>query len=222
MEAVNLNSFLFGKTTNGLALVGYRFGKKDSPRIFILGGVHGNEPEGVVCANALLRDFSLDFPFELELVLLPALNLDGVLAGTRVNARGVDLNRNLPSNDWNPEAFNKKYPPGPKANSEIENQYLVEFLDQFKPQLLISLHSYKPLLNINGDCKDAADAIHDKTGYEIVESIGYPTPGCLGTYAGIERNWPTITYEIENGSAPDKIVPLHLPAIHAALKTMEN
>ena len=33
--------------------------------------------------------------------------------------------------------------------------------------------------------------------YPIEESIGYPTPGSFGTYAGVERNIPIITLEMD-------------------------
>lgn len=213
--------FLFGSTANGLPIPAYRW-EKGGPEILVLGGVHGNEPEGVVCAHGLLGELTRKFPFVMNLTLVPALNLDGVLAKSRLNGNGVDLNRNLPSNDWNPQAFNERYPPGPFANSEPENQALVQFLAEKKPRFVISLHSWKPLLNVNGPCDPEAQAIHKLTGYSIEESIGYPTPGCLGTYAGLERDMPTITYEIENGQAPREVLRMHVPAVLAALEVAQN
>jgi protein MpaA len=77
-------------------------------------------------------------------------------------------------------------------------------------------------LNINGNCLPQAQAIAHLTGYKIDADIGYPTPGCLGTYAGIERNWPTLTYEIERGLGIDKILSIHTPAVMKALQLMEE
>jgi protein MpaA len=139
-----------------------------------------------------------------------------------LNSRGIDLNRNLPTRDWNPKAFTPRYPPGPSPNSEPENQALVKFLGEFQPKMIFSLHSWNPLLNINGDCRPEAETIASLTGYPIEETIGYPTPGCLGTYAGIERNMPTITYEIERGLAPSEILRTHVPALLEALKVSEK
>ncbi|MCB0363092.1 MAG: DUF2817 domain-containing protein, partial [Bdellovibrionales bacterium] len=79
----------------------------------------------------------------------------------------------------------------------------------------------KPLLNINGDCMRLAQVISRLTGYEIHDSIGYPTPGCLGTYCGLERNMPTLTYEIERGLSHHQIVQVHVPAILEGLKVLE-
>jgi protein MpaA len=191
------------------------------PEVLVLGGVHGDETEGVVCAHGIYGELMRGPLPKLNLTLVPAFNLDGVLAKTRVNGNGVDLNRNLPSNDWNPQAFNDRYPPGPHAGSEPENQALVAFLTARKPRFVLSLHSWKPMLNINGDCGPEADAIHKLTGYSIEPSIGYPTPGCLGTYAGLERDMPTLTYEIERGLAPREVLRVHVPAVMAALKAAE-
>jgi murein peptide amidase A len=214
-------SLVLGKTALGLPIPAYRW-EKGGPEILVLGGVHGDETEGVVCGYGLLEALSEHFPFKLDLTLAPAFNLDGVLAKSRLNGNGVDLNRNLPSNDWNPKAFNERYPPGPHANSEPENQALVRYLEERKPRFILSLHSWKPMLNVNGACEPEAEAIRALTGYEIVPTIGYPTPGSLGTYAGMERDMPTLTYEIERGLMPREVLRVHVPAVLAGLKAAQT
>jgi protein MpaA len=77
------------------------------------------------------------------------------------------------------------------------------------------------MLNINGDCTREAQVIAQWTKYTIEESIGYPTPGCLGTYCGLERDMPTLTYEIERGLDTQSILSIHVPAIEEALKVTE-
>lgn len=224
MASAAPQAFVFGQTAIGLPIPAYRWenGGSQGREVLILGGVHGDETEGIVCAQGLYQELSREFAFRFNLSLVPAFNLDGVLAKSRVNGNGVDLNRNLPSNDWNPQAFNERYPPGPHANSEPENQALTRYLESLKPKLVISLHSWKPMLNVNGDCKPEAEAIRALTGYVIEESIGYPTPGCLGTYAGLERAMPTITYEIERGQAPRDVLRIHVPAVLAGLRAAEQ
>lgn len=216
--------FIFGKTALGLPIPAYRW-ERGGAEVLVLGGVHGDETEGVVCAHGLLNEFMTTtggFSLNLNLTLVPAFNLDGVLAKSRVNGNGVDLNRNLPSNDWNPQAFNERYPPGPHAGSEPENHALLSYLGARKPKFIISLHSWKPMLNVNGDCAEEAKAIQALTGYVIEPSIGYPTPGSLGTYAGIERAMPTLTYEIERGLAPREVLRVHVPAVMAGLKAAQK
>jgi protein MpaA len=154
-----LEPFEFGKTALGHAISAYRGGESAQPHVLILGGVHGDESEGVVCAEGLLAHFRSHAPRGFRLTLVPAFNTDGVARAARLNGRGVDLNRNLPTRDWNPQAFNDRYPPGPFAASEPENQALITFLERDPPSFIISLHSWKPLLNINGDCRPEAEAI---------------------------------------------------------------
>lgn len=216
-----MKSFVLGHTSNGLPIPAYQWDTQ-YPHVLIVGGVHGDESEGVVASYGLLNEFTRSFPFKLKLTLLPMLNLDGVLAKTRQNANGVDLNRNLPTQDWTPEVLNPRYFPGTKPNSEPENQALTYFIQTQKPRIIYSLHSWHPLLNVNGKCKKEAEAINKLTGYPVQEEIGYPTPGCLGTYCGLERDIPTLTYEIERGLAPKEIIRVHVPAILEALKTTER
>jgi protein MpaA len=217
----DMKSFVFGTTSLGMAIPAFSFGN-EGPKVLILGGVHGNEIEGTFASFGLLKSFSTAFNYKLQLTLVPALNLDGVINKDRLNGLGVDLNRNLPTKDWNPKAFDPKYPPGPNPCSEPENRALVKFLDTEKPKFILSLHSWHPLLNLNGDCLPEAEFLKQKTGYEIKNEIGYPTPGCLGTYAGLERAMPTLTYEIERGLALNKVLEIHVPAILGALRVTEK
>ena len=209
--------FEFGRSAQGLPIAAFEFAG-EGPELLVLGGVHGDEPEGVVCAWGLWAALQQGPALPARITLIPQFNVDGVLAKSRLNGHGVDLNRNLPSNDWNPKAFNDRYPPGPHANSEPENQALVAYLERVQPQFILSLHSWKPMLNINGECRPEAEAIAALTGYVIEPSIGYPTPGSLGTYAGIERAMPTLTYEIERGLAAPEVLKVHVPAVLAGLR----
>ena len=219
--SVLVQAGLFGHTANGLPIASFRW-ETGGPEVLILGGVHGNEVEGVIAAWGLYEQFLNGFDLKLNVTLVPEFNLDGILAKSRLNGGGVDLNRNLPTQDWNPQAFNERYPPGPSANSEPENQALTEYLQKRSPRFVLSLHSWKPLLNVNGNCDAEAKVIQTLTGYSIEESIGYPTPGCLGTYAGLERNMPTLTYEIERGLSAGPILTVHVPAILEALKQTQG
>lgn len=216
-----MKSYVFGTTTSNLPIPAYSFGSGEQ-RVLILGGVHGDETEGVIAAHGLLERFSRSFSYRLKVDLVPAFNLDGVLARQRVNARGVDLNRNLPTADWTDQAATERYNPGPSANSESENQALVKYIDEKKPNFILSLHSWKPMLNVNGRCQKIAETIAKFTGYEIKDSIGYPTPGCLGTYCGLERDMPTLTYEIERGLDTASILKVHIKAIMEGLKVTEE
>ena len=217
-----MNTLFLERTANGLPIPAFDFGG-EGPRVLILGGVHGDEREGIELAYGVLDQWRASFGFACRVLLVPTLNLDGMLRGDRRNARGVDLNRNMPTRDWSPVVATERYHPGPRAGSEPESQLLVRLFDAEKFDYVISLHSFRtPMLNINGDCRDIAEASAVVSAYPVEESIGYPTPGCLGTYTGLERGIPTITYELERGMPTAPILGTHVPAINAALIAIQN
>lgn len=216
-----VKTFTLGYTSQSLPIPAYKFGNYGTP-ILILGGVHGDEVEGIQAAYALVDRFLAQFSYRLQITIVPCLNIDGMLSNNRRNGNGVDLNRNLPTLDWTAVAATEAYTPGPSANSESENQALTKYIDAFKPKFILSLHSWIPLLNVNGDCKRIAQVIANHTGYIVTDDIGYPTPGSLGTYAGVERSIPTLTYELERRLDPKVITSLHVDAILEGLKIYEH
>lgn len=213
---------LFARTRKQLPVFKYSFGSH-GPRVLIIGGVHGDEPEGVIAAHGVLAALNLSFNYKLQVSVIPEFNPEGVLNKIRMNSAGVDLNRNLPTSDWSPVAAKERYFPGPAANSEPENQALVQLLDAQKFDLIISLHSWNPMININGPgCEPEAEVIKKHTGYIIEPDIGYPTPGSLGTYAGKERSISTITFEIQRDIDFHEISKIHVPALLDCLKQTEQ
>lgn len=219
----------FGHTSLGLPIFEYNFfqvthqgyNTDPYPKVLILGGVHGDEPEGVAAAEGLIAEFMKKYPLNIDLSIIPMFNPEGVLLKTRGNSKEIDLNRNLPTKDWSPEIKAPRYNPGPAPLSELENKHLVKWIENERPKMIYSLHSWNPMLNVNGDVIEAK-VISEITGYTIEKDIGYPTPGSLGTYAGLERNIPTLTYEIERDLKFDQIIKIHVPAILAGLKVSET
>jgi murein peptide amidase A len=185
-----------GSSLEGNPIPVFKTDIKASKYLYLMAGVHGDEVEGVYVLkelfNWLKNEHSLK---DMPIVVIPILNVDGYRAQTRVNAHLVDLNRNLPTKDWSPAMTQPKYNPGPKALSEPENQFLVKLLDKYKPGIIISFHTWKPILNHNGNCQDIAEYLQKFNNYEMASDIGYPTPGSLGTF-GVERyDSPVLTFE---------------------------
>ncbi|MEJ0089453.1 MAG: M14 family metallocarboxypeptidase [Limisphaerales bacterium] len=60
-------------------------------RIYISAGIHGDEPASPLAALRLIKENH--WPADAELWLLPCLNPEGFVLGTRENAGGIDLNR---------------------------------------------------------------------------------------------------------------------------------
>ena len=212
---------LFGNSSQGLPIICHSFGKQ-GPVVLILGGVHGDEPEGIWIAFGLLEKWIKKFPYKLRLTLIPCFNIEGALSCKRTNSNKVDLNRNLPTKNWTAKFEKKKYYPGPGPCSEPENKALTKWISTNKPKLIISLHSWNPMININGACHPEANIIAEATGYKLADYIGYPTPGSLGDYCGLERNVPVITYEAAKGERIKETLSLHIPAIEKALFASEK
>jgi murein peptide amidase A len=192
--------------------------------ILFLGGVHGDEVEGVWLMEEVLNRWTKKFPGQkCGAILIPQANPDGYAKGQRCNSRNVDLNRNLPTRDWTPEVKNPRYPPGPSAASEAETQALVSLISETKPRAILSAHSFSKFqVNVNGPSREWGKKLSSLCGYPITEDIGYPTPGCLGTYSGKELGIPTITLEIERGLSRERVLELHLPLVEASLSYWEE
>lgn len=200
-----LHSSSWLTTTNKNKVELFEYQNKNSlAPILLIGGVHGDEPEGVRLAEDLLvwlqKNHMLGVTFHSWL-LIPCLNPDGYLRNNRLNGNGVDLNRNFPSRDWSAEKKSERYHPGPRPASELEVQSLVQLIQERRPRLIIHFHSWKPCVVYTGSQgKEAAEILGKGTGYSVQEDIGYPTPGSLGQYGWYERQTPVICIEAEAGS----------------------
>lgn len=191
------NHFLVGYSVSGRPIRATRIGSGPD-RTMILAGIHGDEPSGAALVARLQR-FLLSVPETLSgkaVLLVPRVNPDGLLRGTRVNADGVDINRNFPTKDWKPTAPRPRYAPGPRPDSEPETRSILRLISEFKPCKIISVHAPLHQLNIDGPAYPLARAMQRYDHYRITRSIGYATPGSLGTYAGKERNIPVVTLEL--------------------------
>ena len=80
-----------GRSLDGRPIVVERVGDPHGPRVLVVGCIHGNESAGLAVVRALERMHP-----DVDLWIVPNLNPDGYAAGTRGNARGVDLNRCWP------------------------------------------------------------------------------------------------------------------------------
>jgi murein peptide amidase A len=122
-------------------------GTLGAPSILVVGGVHGNEPAGI----AVARDLITDPPHRGVLLwVIPSLNPDGVVGGTRQNAHGVDLNRNFP---WRWQRIGNPgglYYSGPHALSEPESRLARRLILGRRPYISIWFHQHENLVDESG------------------------------------------------------------------------
>ena len=189
-------------------------------KVLLLGGIHGDELASVslafdwiarsrgVQASAMPHPSKTAKPTIADVAwrFVPLLNPDGLLhaPSTRVNAHGVDLNRNFPTADWARDAqpywiqHTKKDPrrfPGPRALSEPESRWLLEQIDQFHPDLIVSVHAPYGLLDFDGP-----PPAPRRLGSLQLDPVGV-YPGSLGNYGGLVKNVPVMTLELKNARA---------------------
>lgn len=169
--------------------------------VLVIGVFHGDEPQGKYLIEEYLKrteihPSSKSLISRRGLLFIPCLNPDGLQQGTRTNANGVDLNRNFPTKNWELTQKNEFFG-GNSPASEIETKFLIEVIEEYKPELILTLHAPYKVVNYDGPAENIAEKISEIIKYPTEPSIGYPTPGSFGTYAGIERQIPTITLELD-------------------------
>jgi protein MpaA len=218
---VEITEFTVGASSKGEKITMTVFGS-GSETTLIFGGMHGNEPTSAELAQRLvkhLRD-NPDLCGDRCIVVLPRLNPDGLDAGTRTNANGVDLNRNFPARNWRHVADGPSFG-GTKAGSETETQALLEVVRLVEPSRIVAIHSIargRHCNNFDGPAKSLAEAMGRHNRYPVKASIGYPTPGSFGTWAGVERKIPTITLELPRDADPDECWRDNRDALLAAIR----
>jgi len=179
-------------------------------RVLLIGGIHGDELSAVSLVFKWLDEL-LTVGSEYTWHVVPSLNPDGLLAGKpqRGNAHGIDLNRNLPTPDWQHKSeqywrkmgYSKRRYPGNEPASEPETQWLVDEIDSFRPDVVISVHAPYGVLDYDGELPAPR-----KLGSLGLHQLGV-YPGSLGNYASHMLGIPVITIELDNAwqlpSEPD-------------------
>lgn len=123
-------------------------GDPDAPvKELVVGCIHGNEPAGIPIAELLE---SLPPPRETDLWVVESSNPDGVAAGTRTNAAGVDLNRNFPWRwRWQGRPGDLHYS-GPRPLSEPESRLLASLIRRLRPSVTIWFHQPLAVVDESG------------------------------------------------------------------------
>ena len=173
---------------------------KNPKKILVLSLIHGDETH----AGSLGR-FWLERLRKVEprnsWRIIPVTNPDGVVAKTRTNSNGVDLNRNFPTVDWTAEAqkFWKKEAqgsprkfPGESPGKESEVQCVMHHLEDYKPDFVISIHTPLKVLDFDGPHVKKPNYF-----YLPWKSLGN-FPGSLGRYMWVERKVPVLTTELKD------------------------
>jgi protein MpaA len=201
-------------------LIFVHFGNSERNCVLFLGAVHGDELPTVYLMLKLAH-YIKDNPQIFKdkcIIIAPLVNPDGFFAKvpTRVNANGIDLNRNFPTKDWYAKALKqknlktirgKRYYPGQKPASEQETMFQIALIKRFNPQKILSVHSPLNFFDYDSRISDLDTFEHwlemiSRESHHPLKKFGY-FPGSLGNYAGHERNIFTLTLELPS-SQPNK------------------
>jgi murein peptide amidase A len=196
-----------GRSVNGQSITIELFNPGPNP-IFIMGGIHGDERASVDIAQNLaeLLHEQPQLTHGKPIAILAVANPDGYAANTRTNGRNVDLNRNFPAHNFHEATARSRT--GPYPMSEPETQAIMTALNMLEPSMIISIHSItrgRECNNYDGpNGKWIADLMSNYNGYPSVGYIGYPTPGSLGTYAGMDKAIPMVTLEVPRSDSGEQ------------------
>jgi murein peptide amidase A len=186
-----------GRSIEGRPIGGGRFGGPGAA-LLVFAGIHGDEPAGVEALIELLPRLSAGAPPAVPVWLLPAVNPDGVARGSKNSARDVDLNRNFPARSFAPEHAPGYYP-GPTPLSEPETRVIADLVAREPIGAVVAVHAPFACVNFDGPAAAWADAVAAASGWPARGDIGYPTPGSLGSWLGVDRGLPVLTLELPPG-----------------------
>ncbi|ROP45796.1 M14 family zinc carboxypeptidase [Pseudokineococcus lusitanus] len=169
--------------------------------VFVNGNIHGNEWEGTDAALRVVDDLATSTdPADAELlertrvVVNVTANPDGRVAGTRANAAGYDLNRDL------------------TIASQPETHVIRDLVVETQPVLVLDLHGYV-----------APTLLHPSTpphnvNYEYDLFIKHGLPNALGIEAGLadlgyaETQSARIPFRDDEPGVWDDFPPIYVPS----------
>jgi len=196
-DTVQVGRVLLGRSVLSRSIDAYVFGKGVGGAL-VLGGMHGDEPKAVDLARAVIARL-VSNAGQSAVVVVPVVNPDGFGQRLRRNASGVDINRNFPTRNWQPGDRRSRNYPGLAAASEPETQAVMRAVERWSPGRIMTLHSIDKnrfCNNYDGPAEGLARRLARGNGYPVRASIGYPTPGSFGTWAGAERDIAVVTLEL--------------------------
>jgi protein MpaA len=188
---------VIGKTVLGRPIEAVHFTAADyarpRPPALLFAAIHGDEPVSQLMLERL-ADELVERPPGRDTWIVPCVNVDGLLAGTRNNANDVDLNRNFASASWGSER-RPGYNPGGAPEDQPETQALVQLIDRIGAERLVAVHATYRMVNWDGRGEQLAREMAERCGYPVEAEMGYPCPGSFGAKYGVERGLEVVTLE---------------------------
>lgn len=175
--------------------------RQPQAKILMLGGVHGDEYSSITIMFKWMAVLNKHHSGLFHWKIAPLVNPDGLLQkkSQRMNANGVDLNRNFLNgpdqnaslNYWKKRTYEdpRRYP-GKTPMSEVETQWVHQIINEFNPDAIIAVHAPYGIVDFDGPEKPPTHL-----GPLHLRLLG-TYPGSLGNFAGVHLNIPVVTVEL--------------------------
>lgn len=129
-----------GRSAEGRQIHLRQFGDPALPgRVLVFDCIHGDE----CAASGQIHPLANGCPDPAaDIYIVPNLDPDGLMRDSRLNGRGVDLNRNFPAG-WHPigKRWSDQYA-GPHPFSEPESRLAARIVERLRPRVTIWFHQH--------------------------------------------------------------------------------
>jgi protein MpaA len=102
----------------------------------------------------------------------------------------------------------KTYFGGERPATEPETRAIMRAVETLRPARIVSIHNMpdgRECNNYDGPAEPLARRMHDLNHYAVRANIGYPTPGSLGGWAGVDAGMAVITLELPRSASNDQV-----------------
>jgi Zinc carboxypeptidase/Penicillin-insensitive murein endopeptidase len=202
---------IIGRSVRGRPIKAYRLGTpRLARRVLVVGNIHGDEPEGLKVTQRLIARAR---GHGASLWVVPTLNPDGLAAGTRHNARGVDLNRNFPS-EWDATLGVS----GAKPLSEPEARAAARLIRRLRPAVTIWFHQPQHLVRAGGRRSVGVARRYARLTGARFRDLPSP-PGSAPGWQNRRMKARSFVVELRPGQIPEENADLHARAVVAIARS---
>lgn len=148
-------NFILGRSQQGRKIEAYFFPGTSNKRALIVGGMHGSELSSIEVAKQLLQTLKTGDSIFYNVIIIPSLFPDNAEAAKQLPSQiggvenigrysfpgAVDPNRQMPTPG---HAFDEEEALDHAGRKiENENSFLLELIDQYRPQRIVNLHAIR-------------------------------------------------------------------------------
>lgn len=177
------SNFILGRSQQGRNIEAYFFPGTSNKRALVIGGMHGSELSSIEVANQLLQLLKTGDSIFYNVIIIPSLFPDNAEAAKQLPSKiggvenigrysfhgAVDPNRQMPTPG---QAFDEEDALDHAGRKiENENTFLLELIDQYRPQRIVNLHAIRDISHAGVFADPRTDERGIALGYESDSSL---------------------------------------------------